>query len=126
METGILFKEESYKIMGACFEVYQEKGCGFWEGVYQECLAMEFKMRGILYDEQPQFPLEYKGQQLLHIYEPDFIRFGEIIVEIKTVKQLADEHRAQAINYLKATRKRLALLVNFGHHPKLEYERIVL
>ncbi len=126
METGILFKEESYRIMGACFEVYKEKGCGFLEGVYQECLALEFKKQGISYDEQPRLLLEYKGQPLRHIYEPDFMCFGEIILEIKAVKQLADEHRAQAIHYLKATGKRLALLVNFGHHPKLEYERIVL
>jgi len=126
METGIPFKEESYRIMGACFEVYKEKGCGFLEAVYQECLALEFKRQGIVHDEQPRLHLEYKGEKLSQDYVPDFICFGEIIVEIKAAKQLTDEHRAQAINYLKATGKRLVLLVNFGHHPKLEYERIVL
>ena len=112
METGILFKEESYRIMGACFEVYKEKGCGFLEAVYQECLALEFKRQGIVHDEQPWLHLEYKGEKLSQDYVPDFICFGEIIVEIKAAKQLTDEHRAQAINYLKATGKRLVLLVN--------------
>ena len=126
METEILFKEESYRIMGACFEVYTGMGPGFLEAVYQECLVLEFKRQGIPHDEQPRLHLEYKGEMLKPEYMPDFLCFGEIIVEIKAVKQLADEHRAQALHYLKATRKRLALLVNFGHHPKLEYERIVL
>ena len=126
MEPGIFFKEESFKIMGACFEVYKERGCGFLEPVYQECLAMEFRHQGLPHAEQPRLHLDYKGEPLKQVYEPDFICFGEIILEIKAVRLLADEHRAQAINYLKATRKRLALLVNFGHHPKLEYERIVL
>ena len=125
MEPGILFKEESFKIMGACFEVYKEKGCGFLEAVYQECLALEFKAQGIPFVEQPGLHLDYKGQLLKQSYQPDFLCFGEIIVEIKAVKQLADEHRAQAINYLKATGKRLALLVNFGHYPQLEYERLL-
>lgn len=125
MDPAILFKEESFKIIGACFEVYKEKGCGFLEGVYQECLALEFKLQGIPFDEQPGLMLDYKQTPLKQTYMPDFLCFAEIIVEIKAVKQLADEHRAQAINYLKATGKRLALLVNFGHYPQLEYERLV-
>ncbi|MGD9781643.1 MAG: GxxExxY protein [Kiritimatiellia bacterium] len=125
MDPKILFKEESFKIVGACFEVYKEKGFGFLEAVYQECLAIEFKIQGIPFVEQPGLQLDYKGQPLSHAYVPDFLCFGEIIVEIKAVKQLADEHRAQAINYLKATGKRLALLANFGHYPALEYERLL-
>lgn len=126
MESGILFKEESYKIMGACFEVYKQMGCGFLEGVYQECLALEFRRQDIPHEEQPRLSLNYKGVSLELHYAPDYLCFGEVIVEIKAVSQLADEHRAQAINYLKATGKRLALLINFGHHPKLEYERLLL
>ena len=125
MDPAILFKDESFRIMGACFEVYKEKGCGFLEGVYQECLSLEFKRQGIPFEEQTRLQLEYKGQPLRQVYEPDFLCLGEIIVEIKAVKQLTDEHRAQAINYLKATGKRLALLVNFGHYPQLEYERLL-
>jgi GxxExxY protein len=123
--TRLLFKEESYRIMGACFEVYKEKGCGFLEAVYQECLAMEFKSQKIPFAEKPLLGLAYKKQALQQTYEPDFLCFGEIIVEIKSARQLANEHRAQSLNYLKATGRSLALLVNFGHHPQLEYERFV-
>ena len=125
MEPGILFKEESFKIMGACFEVYKEKGCGFLEAVYQECLALEFKAQGIPFVVQPGLHLDYKGQLLMQSYQPDFLCFGEIMVEIKSAKQLANDHRAQAVNYHKAAGKSLALLVNFGHHPGLEFERFV-
>lgn len=111
--------------MGACFEVYKEMGCGFLESVYQECLALEFANRGIPFEEQPCLRLNYKKKRLKQTYVPDFLCFGEVVVELKAVKQIADEHRAQAINYLKATGKRLALLVNFGHYPQLEHERLV-
>ena len=121
----IVFKEESYKIIGACFEVYKEKGNGFLEAVYQECLAIEFSDQNIPFTEQPRHRLVYKGRDLKQNYQPDFLCFDQIIVEIKAVKKLADEHRAQVINYLKATDKQLGLLVNFGHYPKNEYERFV-
>ena len=121
----MVFREESYQIMGACFEVYKEKGNGFLEAVYQECLAMELAEQQIPFDEKPRLRLEYKARPLKQEYEPDFLCFEEIILEIKAVKQLTDEHRAQVINYLKATGKQLGLLVNFGHYPKIEHERFV-
>jgi GxxExxY protein len=121
----IAFKEESYRIIGACFEVYKEKGNGFLEAVYQECLTLELGQQQIPFDGKPRLRLEYKGQPLKQEYEPDFLCFGEIILEIKAVKKLTDEHRAQVINYLKATGKQLGLLVNFGHYPKIEHERFV-
>ena len=121
----IVHKEESYKIMGACFEVYKDKGCGFLEPVYQECLAIEFQLQGILFVAQKELILTYKGRVLESKYKPDFICWDKIIVELKAVSQLADEHRAQLHNYLKATGYKLGLLVNFGYYPKLEYERIV-
>lgn len=125
MPTEILFREESYKILGACFEVYKEQGCGFLEAVYQECLDREFARQEIPFVAKPKLTLTYKGEVLQQTYEPDFLCYDRIVVEIKAMKALADEHRAQAINYLKVTGKTLALLVNFGHHPKLEYERFV-
>lgn len=124
--TNIVYREESYAIMGACFEVYTQKGCGFLEAVYQECLAIEFALRDISCLDQPTLDLSYKGQPLKQQYVPDFICYGKIIVELKAVSELAGQHRAQVHNYLRATGHRLGLLVNFGHHPKLEYERIVL
>ena len=122
----IMFKEESYQIMGACFEVYKEMGCGFLETVYQECLELELNARAIPFVPQAELKLRYKGRVLQQKYFPDFILFEKIILEIKAVSELADEHRAQVHNYLKATGYRLGLLVNFGHYPKLEYERIVI
>lgn len=121
----LIFKEESYRIRGACFEVYKEKGCGFLEPVYHECLALEFSLAGIPAISKPSLSLEYKGNSLETTYEPDFVCFDSIVVELKAVKDLADEHRAQVLNYLKATGLRLGLLVNFGHYPKIEIERIL-
>jgi GxxExxY protein len=123
---SIIYKDESYAIMGACFEVYKEKGNGFLEQVYQECLEIELEMRGILFVPKQELSLSYKGRPLKSKYVPDLLCYGKIIVELKAVKELADEHRAQVHNYLKATGHRLGLLINFGHYPKLEYERIVL
>jgi len=121
----LVFKEESYQLMGACFEVYKEKGCGFVEPVYQECLSLELRIQGISFEEQVELALTYKGRPLKQTYKPDFICFGKIVLEIKAVSKLCDEHRAQVHNYLKATGFKLGLLINFGHYPKLEWERIV-
>jgi GxxExxY protein len=124
METEIIFKEESYKIVGACFEVYREKGCGFVEPVYQECMEIEMRLQGIVNSPQKPLALEYKGQLLSCAYVPDFICYDKIILELKAVAELNEEHRAQVQNYLKATRFKLGLLVNFGHFPKIQIERI--
>ena len=121
----IVLKQESYQVMGACFEVYKEKGCGFLEAVYQECLAIELELQGIPFLEQHDLDLSYKDRQLKQKYKPDFICFDKVILEIKAVKELCDDHRAQVHNYLKATGYKLGLLVNFGHYPQVEWERIV-
>lgn len=122
--STIIYPELSYKIMGACFEVYKEKGCGFLEAVYQECLELEFADQGVLVLAQKELQLTYKGRPLKQTYQPDFICADKIILEIKAVTALTDEHRAQVHNYLRATGYRLGLLVNFGHYPKVEAERI--
>lgn len=122
--TEIIYKKESYAIVGACFEVYNAKGCGFLEPVYHECLAIEFEHQRIPAISKPSLKLTYRGRMLLQTYAPDFICFEKIIVELKTVSTLADEHRAQVLNYLQATGFELGLLVNFGHYPQLQYERI--
>jgi GxxExxY protein len=125
MNSEILYKEESYKIVGACFEVYREKGCGFLEPVYQECMEIELRLQGILYVPKKPLTLEYKSCPLRSTYEPDFICYEKIVLELKAVTELTDEHRAQVQNYLKATGLKLGLLVNFGHYPKAQVERIV-
>jgi GxxExxY protein len=120
----LLFKEDSYKIIGACFEVYREKGCGFLESVYQECMAIELRLVGIPYVAKAPLALEYKSNPLVSTYIPDFVCFDKIVLEVKAVTILTDEHRAQVQNYLAATGMKLGLLVNFGHYPKAQIERI--
>jgi GxxExxY protein len=120
----ILFKNESYQIQGAIFDVYREMGCGFLEAVYQECLEKEFSRMNIPFIAQHELNLTYKGELLKQIYKPDFICFDKIIVEIKAVKEIAAEHKAQLLNYLKATGLELGLLVNFGSYPKVDIVRI--
>lgn len=122
--TEIIYKKESYAIIGACFEVYNEKGCGFLEPVYHECLMIEFECQQIPAVSKPSLSLTYRGRLLTQRYGPDFVCFEKIILEIKAASALVDEHRAQVLNYLNATGFELGLLVNFGHYPKLEYERI--
>ena len=122
---ALLFGDETYQIRGACYEVYKEKGSGFVEPVYQECVEIEFNLRGIGYVSQPRLRLDYKGQALKAEYVPDMICFEKIIVELKAVTDLTDQHRAQVHNYLKASGHRLGLLINFGHHPKIQIERII-
>ena len=120
----VLFPEKCYAIQGAIFEVYKEMGCGFLEAVYQECLEKEFTKRDVPFRAQEDIHLAYKGEPLKQTYKPDFICYGQIIVELKAIKEIALEHKAQLLNYLKATGLELGLLVNFGSYPKTEIIRI--
>jgi GxxExxY protein len=124
--SEIIYKEESYNIVGGCFEVYKEKRCGFLEAVYQECLEIELMLKGISFEAQKPIGLSYKGRPLKQHYVADLVCFGNILIELKAVSSIVDEHRAQILNCLHATGYRLGLLINFGHHPKLQDERIVL
>ena len=124
--SKILYPDESYAIMGACFNVYKEMGCGFLEAVYQECLEIEFDYQQILYEAQKEFHPEYRQRRLKKTFAPDFVCYDKIIVEIKACTKLINDHCAQTLNYLNATKLQLGILVNFGHYPKLEYERFVL
>ncbi|HVV02205.1 MAG TPA: GxxExxY protein [Verrucomicrobiae bacterium] len=125
MDSALLYREESFQVVGACFEVYKEKGCGFLESVYQECLGIEFQIRNIAHTVQKLLPLSYKGRVLQSTYIPDFLCLDKIVLELKAVTELMDEHRAQVLNYLRASGYRLGILANFGHYPKLQVERIV-
>ena len=124
--NAFFFEEETYAIRGAIFEVYREMGCGFLEAVYQECLEKEFVLQNIPFVPQKDLALSYKGQPLKQTYKPDFICYGKIIVELKALSATTGEHKAQVLNYLKATREKLGLLVNFGSHPKATIERLVI
>ncbi len=119
------FEEESFRIRGAIFEVFREIGCGFLEAVYQECLEKEFRSQEIPFSSHKELLIYYKGLPLQQIYKPDFICFDQIIVEIKAVAELTNEHFALVQHYLHASGLELGFLVNFNHHPKAQIERIV-
>ncbi len=124
--SSILYREEGYKIQGAIFEVSREMGCDFLESIYQECLEQEFALQRIPFQAHVQYGLHYKGKDLTQFYIPDFVCYGKIIVELKAISETLNEHRAQVLNYLKASGTRLGFLVNFGHYPKASIERIIL
>lgn len=121
--SSILYKEESYNIIGAAMEVHRIIGNGFTELVYQDALEVELRMRGIPYEREKTFDLSYKGVKLDKTFRADFVCYNSIIVELKSVYQLADEHTAQVYNYLKASGLSLGLLLNFGR-ISLQHERI--
>ena len=120
-----LFKEECYQIIGAAMEVHNQLGSGFLEAVYQEALEYEFDSLSIPYECQEVLDVQYKDVVLNKKYIADFVCYDEILVEIKALQGLLPEHTAQVINYLKATKLKLGLLINFGS-LKLQYKRIIL
>ena len=119
----LLHEEETGKILNACFEVHKELGNGFLEAVYQETLELEFKNQNIPYEREKLLPITYKGKLLEKEYYADFICYGKIVVELKAVAALTSSHKAQVINYLKASSNEIGLLINFGTNS-LKWERI--
>ncbi len=124
--NSLLYEDEVFRIRGAVFEVHNEMGNGFLEGVYQECLEREFVRLNIPFVSQRPLTLSYKGEPLTQTYQPDLICCDKIILELKAVSAIVPVHRAQVMNYLKATGLKLALIVNFGTYPKAQIERIAL
>ena len=120
--TELLFKEEVYKIVGAAMEVHCVLGSGFLEAVYQEALAIEFKLRDIPFVEFPQVKINFKGHTLKKRYVPDYLSYEEIIVEIKAISQCGHSEEAQIINALNASQRPLGVLINFGE-PSLYWKR---
>ena len=123
--SDLLYKTESFAIIGKCFEVHNNLGAGFLEIVYKDALEYEFKKAEIPYDREKEYKVNYKGIILPHRFYADFVVFDKIILEVKGVSGIADEFIAQAINYLKVSGNKLALVVNFGD-IKLNYKRIAL
>jgi GxxExxY protein len=116
--------KKTYAIIGAAMEVHNELGSGFLEAVYQEALEREFTYQEIPYKSQPPVRIEYKGKPLKKTYEPDFLCYDEVVVEIKAMDKLSSNEHAQIINYLKASRLKVGLLINFGARS-LEHKRFV-
>ena len=122
----IVYQQECYQINGAIFEVYKELGSGFLEAVYQECLGREFAHQKIPFAAQPELTIWYKDEPIAQTYKPDFVCFDKIIIELKAATELSPIHRAQVLNYLKITKMKLGLLVNFCSYPKVQIERLAL
>jgi GxxExxY protein len=123
--SEIIYKEESYKIIGCCMEVHNQLGKGFLEIVYKDALEYEFKKAGITYSREKEYVVNYKGVILPHKFYADFVVFDKIILEVKGVSNLIPEHIAQTLNYLKVSTLKLGLLVNFGE-LNLVSQRIVI
>ena len=119
------YEEQTSKILNACIEVHNELGNGFLEPVYQEALEEEFKLQGIPYEREKLLPVMYKGKQLNKEYYADFVCYENIIVELKAVTNLVKAHKAQLLNYMKATKAEIGLLINFGE-TSLKWERITM
>lgn len=122
--SELLFKDEVYAIIGAAMEVHNQLGVGFLEPVYQEAMEIELSSRSITFMPQPEIQIHYKDRDLNKTYRADFLVFNEIIVEIKAIDGLSGHEESQLLNYLKATRLELGLLINFGGN-KLEWKRMV-
>ena len=125
-QKDMLYKDEVYAIIGAAFEVYNTLGPGFLEAVYQEALAVEFRLRQIPFQEQAPVVIEYKGEPLKTHYYADFLCYSEIIGEIKAQECIVSSNEAQLLNYLHGTKLPVGVLINFGNNTKLEWKRFVL
>ncbi len=123
---SLLLEQESNLVLGACFEVFKDKGAGYLESVYHDCLKIELGLRGIPFLSKEKLPLSYKGVKLDSTFEPDFICFNKIILEIKAITKQEDIHRAKVLHYLHSSGCRVGYLINFHSHPKLQFERYVL
>jgi GxxExxY protein len=124
--TELLYKEEVFAIVGAAIEAHRELGSGFLEAVYQEALEIELESRKIPFKARKELAISYKDRQLKKAYEADLVCFEKIIVELKVLDKLSGKEEAQVLNYLKASGLRVGLLMNFGAHGKLEWQRYVL
>ncbi len=121
-----MLKQEGYDLMGAVFEVYNELGYGMAEEIYQSALEVELGLRGIRFTAQAELNVFFKGHLLTPKYRPDLLVFGEIVVELKALKELCSEHEAQLFNYMRIKRTRVGYLINFGKKGALEWHRFVV
>ena len=114
MIDKIIYRTESYNLIGAAIEVHKQIGCGFTQPIYQEAFDEELRLRGIPFEREKTINVTYKGKVLSKNFRPDFVCYDKIIVELKAVSEFTDEHFAQVYNYLKASGLELGILLNFG------------
>ena len=120
----LVFKQEVYQIVGCAMEVLNTLGHGLLEKCYENALVVEFKLRGIPFNQQEVFQVLYK-EEIVGRYVPDLLVFDKIIVDTKTIDNITDHQRGQVLNYLRITNLRVGVILNFKR-PKLDWERLVL
>ncbi|MDC6361237.1 MULTISPECIES: GxxExxY protein [Flavobacteriaceae] len=123
--SQIIYKNESYFVIGLCMDVHNELGKGFSEGVYSDALEIELKTNGVPFKKEVKFDIIYKGKKLKHHYFADFIVDDKIILELKAVEKISSSHVKQTLNYLAASKMKLGLIINFGE-DSLAYKRVLL
>jgi GxxExxY protein len=121
-----MFEQEGYDLMGAAFEVYNELGYGMAEEIYHQSLEVELGIRSIQFVAQAELDVYFKGHLLTAKYRPDLLVFGEIVVELKAVKELCSDFEAQLFNYMRIARKQVGYLINYGRKGELEWKRYKL
>lgn len=119
------FQDETFKIIGIAMEIHRILGKGFLEIVYKDALEYELIQKGIRYEREKEYAINYKGVVLPHKFYADFVIEGKIILEIKSKSGVIEEHYAQVINYLAISKLQLGLIINF-HEKSLEQKRVVL
>ncbi|MEZ4811674.1 MAG: GxxExxY protein [Allomuricauda sp.] len=123
--SQIIYKHESYFVIGLCMDVHNELGKGFSEAVYGDALEIELKSNGVPYQREVKFDIDYKGKTLKHCYYADFLVEDKILLELKAVEKISNGHIKQTLNYLAASKMKLGLIVNFGE-DSLAYKRVLL
>lgn len=123
--SELIYKEETFKLVGFCMEIHRELGKGHEEVIYKDALVVELGRTSIPFAREKRYEVSYKGVILPHYYYADFVVWEEILFEAKAVEKLTDSHVKQVLNYLAAAKFRLGLLVNFGGNS-LEWRRVIL
>ena len=123
--ADIIYKEESYQIIGKCMEVHNNLGAGFLEIVYKDALEYEFNKKGISFEREKEFLIQYKEKILPHKFYADFVVQNKIILEVKCSSTIIEKHYAQVINYLTISKLQVGLILNFSENS-LEYKRVIL
>ena len=123
--SSIIYKSESYKLMGIMFDIHSNLGKGFSEIVYKDAIEYELEKSLIFFEREKEYSVKYKDIFLKHKFYADFVLFDKIILEVKCCSFISDSHIAQTMNYLKVSNNKLAIIVNFNN-DSLEYKRIVL
>jgi len=124
--SNLILGAEVYAVIGAAMEVHSELRNGYLEAVYQEAMEIELMDRGIPFESQMHLQVFYKSRPLKKGYIPDLVCFGQIIVELKTIKEIGNPEKAQILNYLHATKLKVGLLINFGSSGQLDWKKLVL